>query len=135
MGKAYLGTSARIDTGANSINKEQEYTASDLRVIDLPVAAGATDVLIPFVLAYANLKVFAIQAIWAAGIAGANATLKTNSSGAPAQTWTLKPNVPSGWSSDEAFANPITTNITALYVTNADATNGFNLRIVVGNNP
>ncbi len=135
MGKAYMTVSTRIDTAGNSINKEHEYTASDLRYIDYIVPAGSTDLLIPFALAYANLKTFGLQAIWTTGLTGANATLKTNSSGAPAQTFTLKPNVASGWHADEAFSNPITTNITALYVTNADATNPFTLRIVVGNNP
>lgn len=133
MSKAYLNVGARISTASNAISKEQEYDASDVRILDYTLAAGATDQLIAFALAYANLKVLAIQAIWAAGVTGSNVTLKTNSSGAPAQTFTLKPDIASGWHSDSAFANPVTTNITALYASNPNAA-ACTLRIVVGNN-
>lgn len=134
MSKAYLSCGSRIDTASNSINKEEEYTASDVRVLDFIVPAGATAQLINFVLPYANLKVLCIQAIWATGLTGVDATLKTNSSGAPAQTFTLKPNVASPWHANSAWPCPITTNITALYAVNPDATNPYTLRIVVGNN-
>lgn len=134
MSKAYLGASARIDTASNSINKEEEYTVSDVRVLDVVIPAAGTNVLVALTLAFANLKVFAMQAIWGTGLTGGNATVKTNSSGAPAQTFTLQPNVVSPWHANSAWANPITTNITALYVTNPDATNPFTLRLVIGNN-
>lgn len=131
--KAYFGNSARISTSSNQISVEEQYDVNDVRILSYTLAAGAADQLISLNLPYANLKGISIKAEWATGLTGSNVTMKTNSSGSPAQTFTLKPNKVSQWHADSAFANPITANITALYMSNPDA-NPCTLKIVVGNN-
>lgn len=129
-----IGAQASVNNSSNSISKTEEYSVSDARIIDVSVPAATSDQLVPFVLAYAGIKIISMQAIWANTVASpADLTLETNSSSSPAQTFTLKPNAVSDWHSKSAFTNPITTNITALYATNPHATEACTLRIVVAN--
>jgi len=50
-----------------------------------------------------------------------NLTVKTNSSGTPIQTISLVANIPLYWGTGLGLTNPITTAVTALYVTNGTA--------------
>ncbi len=52
------------------------------------------------------------------GITKGNCTVKTNSSGSPVQTLTIKSPNPVMWSKNDIAANPLTTDLTALFVTN-----------------
>ena len=58
-------------------------------------------------------------------------TVKTNNSGSPAQTLTFASNYPLVWASGMPTSNPITTTVTALYLTNASTTTAVNLYGVV----
>jgi len=58
-------------------------------------------------------------------------TLKTNSSGSPIQTLTLAPNQAITWYTGSANANPITTDVTEIFITNASGTNAPALKIRV----
>jgi hypothetical protein len=52
------------------------------------------------------------------GITKGSCTIKTNSSGSPVQTLTIKSTNPIMWSKNDNPTNPLTTDLTALYVTN-----------------
>lgn len=135
MSKAYYSVGSRLLSASNSITKEIEYDCNDVRELSYTIAPSTTDQLISLNLPYANLKTIAMEAQWASSVASpSNVTVKTNSSGAPAQTFTVKPNKPDGWHADSWQANPITANITALYVTNPNTTDSCTLKILIGNN-
>lgn len=73
--------------------------------------AGASNQLITVAFTIASLQSLYI-------VASQACTIKTNSSGTPAQTISLQPNMPYEWSvSPGYFSNPITTDVTAFYVT------------------
>lgn len=50
-------------------------------------------------------------------------TVKTNSTSAPSNTFDVKPRAPVQWYSTSGITNPISADVTVLYVTNAGATN------------
>lgn len=79
--------------------------------------AVVTNQLVAFVLDVSQLKSFYMRA------SGGAMTVKTNSSGAPAHTFALLDGEAISWHSDSPLANPFgSTDVTALYVTNAGAT-------------
>ena len=51
-----------------------------------------------------------------------NVTVKTNSSSSPAQTFTLVAGIGLTWNNANGQSNPLTTDITDLYITNAGST-------------
>ncbi len=113
----------------HTISRRNEYSREGVRQIvytaDQSITAGAemnldesftnaTDALTAFVLDVSQLKMFAI---WSTG---GNMTVETNSSSSPINTFTLVDGVPQIWSISQtpALTNPITADITAIYVTN-----------------
>lgn len=92
-----------IEVGVSEFNISESY------------AAGATNELLTFTLTVANLQSIAMYA-------DQNMTLKTNSTSSPGNTINLKAGSPLLWSkSNGYFANPLTTNVTALYVSCTEA--------------
>jgi len=135
MSKAYYSVGSRILSSSSSITREIEYDVNDVRELSYTIPPATTDQLVSLNLPYANLKTIAMEAQWDSSVATpSNVTVKTNSSGAPTQTFTVKPNKPDGWHADSWQTNPITANITALYLTNPHATASCTLKILVGNN-
>ena len=58
-------------------------------------------------------------------------TIKTNSSGSPAETITITEDVPFFWQRDSGITNPFATNVTALYISPAGAVAGtLKIRVV-----
>jgi hypothetical protein len=51
-------------------------------------------------------------------------TLKTNDSGTPIQTLTIEAGEPLIWQVESGLTNPLTTDVTAMYFTNGEATTG-----------
>jgi hypothetical protein len=97
-------------TNTNSYSVEGEH------VIEVPIPAASTNLLIAFTLD--------VSTVIALGISASKAlTIKTNSSSAPDDTITLADSESIIYGNDEpdAVANPFTTDVTALYVTNAGA--------------
>ena len=86
--------------------------------LDVVIAALASDFLVAFTLDYSQCKGFFL-------LADAAMTIETNDGGSPAQTFTLAAGVPTAWI-DGAGTCPVTTDITALYIT---STAGGNLTI------
>lgn len=137
MSLATQNNSASIAGAGALVSGSFSKECSDCRQLEIPFAASAsndeTDVTIP----YATIEAITIQAFFSADnlpSASSNVTVKTNSSGSPDQTFTCKPNKVGQWNSDSPFTNPISANITKLYVTNPNTVAGT-LKITIGANP
>jgi hypothetical protein len=129
MHKKALFRGAR--TAAGQINRTLEVECEAESNLDLDVPVGNNQ-LTAFVLDVSQLKFLYIVA------AGA-LTIKTNSSGSPANTITLAADVPFQWIlGDNALRDTanaaITTDITALYITNAGEA-PVNLQLLSGFDP
>ena len=98
-----------------SFAKAYSADAEDNRAVTIP--AGATNLEIDIGIAYAQLVSLFMAAT-------ADLTIKTNHSGsnpAPDNTIALKAMVPLVWNADSYFTNPLTADVTKLYVSNAGA--------------
>lgn len=103
--------SLAVDGGQSLTGSFNEVGTSKVE-IDAVFAPG-TDVLYTISFAVANMQSFML-------LSDQNMTIKTNSSGSPANTINLIAGNPMIWSKSAGyFANPFTTNVTAFYVTNA----------------
>lgn len=78
---------------------------------DIPIS---TDLAVAFACIVAKVKTFFIKA-------DQNMTVKTNSSGSPANTLTLIANKPYLWHSDSLDTFKLTVNVTGLFITNTVA--------------
>lgn len=124
--------------GSAAISRTQTYdvdTVDDVRVV---IPAGATVKEVDLVVTIAQLKTLCIVAEdtvdqTVPNSATSNLTVKTNSSGMPDQTLTLKPYKAGVWDYDSPFGNPITDDITKLYVANPN-TVPMLLKVSVGRN-
>lgn len=137
MSLATQNVSASIASAGSLISGSFSKECSDCRQLEIPFAASVTndetDVTIP----YASIEAITLQAFFSSDVSGSatsNVTVKTNSSSVPDQTFTCKPNKYGQWNSDSPFANPISANITKLFVTNPNAVAGT-LKITLGANP
>jgi hypothetical protein len=91
-------------------------TGTTRLAIDTNLAASSTNVLVAAAWTVANT-----QSIFL--LSTTNCTIKTNSSGAPANTINLIAGIPLEWRASAGYyANPFTTNVTAWYVTSTAAT-------------
>jgi hypothetical protein len=86
--------------------------AEEELAIEIAVPGTTTNQQILIAFTIAALKSLFISA-------DAALTLKTNSSGSPANTFTLDSDSGVDWDNQSQLANPITTNVTTMYVTNA----------------
>lgn len=108
-----------IATGSFTTQRKVEVSAEQDVCMDVEVPVGNNQ-LFALALDVSQLKSLYIEAV------GGALTLKTNSSGSPANTITLADGVPFSWiQNNGALADTsgaaITTDITALYVTNGNA--------------
>lgn len=105
--------------GGNGLSRTREISAGAENNLDESIAAGAVNQLVAFVLDVSQLKALYL-------LAAAALTIKTNSSGAPANTFVLQPGVPFVWHDQmpalrDTAGVAVGTDITALYVSNAGA--------------
>lgn len=91
-----------------------EKTAGAEINIEEAISANQTNLAITLALDVSAMKSLVISSDVAM-------TLKTNSSGSPADTINLTANVPIVWHATNGFANILTTDVTVLYVTNTAA--------------
>lgn len=101
--------------GGSSSSLRGQVQITDTRENNLSInqATGTTNVLVAFAQVAAKIQMLALQS-------NVDCTIKTNSSGSPANTFNLKAGILEIWSSSSGiFANPVTTDITSLFVTNA----------------
>lgn len=102
-------------SSGSSISKTTAYSADSQIQVDLAVANGGTN--IEHVVAFDKDS---LQAIYL--VSDQNVTLKTNSSGSPADTISLLANVPFIWADDGYIAVPFSADVTKFYWTNASGT-------------
>lgn len=115
------------------ISKALALTGNGEIAVDMSVPALTVNQLVSFAAVVAN-----IQGLYL--VSSLAMTVKTNSAGSPANTFTLAANVPFMWAMGDAALRDtagalVSANITALYVSNADATNAALLEIRLLNNP
>jgi len=96
--------------GARGGTYSTSYTgdASDSRAITVP--ASTTDMLVNVAIDFSQIKSLILACDFAI-------TIETNDSAAPDDTITLVANVPLVWNADAYFANPITVDVTKIYLT------------------
>jgi hypothetical protein len=120
----------RMTNSGQSVETSKSYSGTLLqKLADEQIPDESTDLEITFA-----LDVSAIQAIFIKSDQAI--TIETNSGAAPDDTLNLLANVPYVWSSDSYFVNLLTTDITALFVTNASgATATLNIWVLVDPTP
>ncbi len=103
----------KVTIGGVAINQVNTLTAGQKISIDetMPIA---NDTLVALSLDVSQVKSMFI-------LSDQDVTLETNSSSAPAQSLALKANIPYIWYTNKYHSLWCTTDITALYVTNASA--------------
>lgn len=108
------GASANLN-GTGTIQGTVTDVGGTAITINTSVPASTSNQLLTLSFAYATL-----QAIFL--LSNQNLTIKTNSSGSPAQTINLLAGIPYEWSlSAGYFTNPIIANVTAFYLTTPGA--------------
>lgn len=108
------GTPGQVNALSGSISK----TADAEKNLDLAIIANQTNKAVDYAVVVARLKMFVL-------LATVDMTVKTNSSGSPDNTFTLKANEPFVWTVDQGTlkdtAAVTVVDITHLYVTNTTA--------------
>jgi hypothetical protein len=96
---------------------------------DITVPPATTDMPVALTLAFAQLKSLFM-------LSDKDVSFQTNNAAVPIDTINLKANVPYQWVSAGGVTNPITTNITSVFLTNAGATAAtVQIRIAVDSTP
>lgn len=98
--------------GGSTITQPQAKSSGQELNVEEPIGVGATDLLVALAVTVAKLEGLVM-------LADQNLTLEFNNGTTPAFTISLLANVPLVWQKDTYHANPLTANVTALYVTNA----------------
>lgn len=115
----FKSSSGKTISAALAVNSAEEVN------ISIPIPANSTAYQINFaipVLARLNDLVF---------LSDQNLTIKTNSSGSPANTYALVAGIPFYWTVTSGVANPVTTVVTTAFVVNANAVIA-NLDMIIG---
>lgn len=89
-------------------------TAESCPVYSVPIAANQTNKEITIGFSSANLKAIIL-------LADVDMTVKTNSTGSPDDTLSLKAGEPLVWDNHSGFAFPFAATVTKVYVTNTTA--------------
>jgi len=113
-----------ISDGALRINAAATVNPTASSSVDETVATGATNELITVAVESTALKMFVLSS-------DQDVTIKTNSSGSPQETFTMKANKPLVWMDGSPSASPIAGDVTALYVTNASGSTA-NIKMLAG---
>lgn len=101
----------------------KELTVTAAAQYQESVANSASDLAVAITIESTSLKVFALQS-------DQDITVKTNDSGSPQETITLKANQPVIWTEGQANV-PISGDVTALYITNSSGS-AANVSLLAG---
>src|SRR5262252_6170333 len=113
-----------VDDSGLAIGGQSSYTGTIEKNYDATLAVGITDQLVPLTWIAANVQ--------SEVFSGSAATrIKTNSSTTPVVTINLAAGQTIVWGKDFLGANPIPSDVTALYISNTDATNPTAVKIRV----
>lgn len=98
-------------SGGNEIEHTISKSSGAENNLEEVIPLNSTDLLLAWTLDVSQLKFLYI-------VATANMTVETNSGAAPGNTLTLVANEPVEWHTGSPITNPLTVDVTALYVTN-----------------
>ena len=116
MSESYVITRSWKPLDGTAVNYEKTVTSDTSTDHSKAYADGTTDTLINITIDFSQVKALFIGS-------DQDVTLETNnpggSSGAADQTFSLKANCPIEWTEDDVETNPITVDVTAMYITNA----------------
>lgn len=100
-----------------TISANRTLSSGSKSTIQETIPASTTNQLVAFTLDVSQCKLFSMMSTVAM-------TVKTNSSGSPADTIALAANIPYVWTNDDYTTFKLGTDVTALYVTNATTAAG-----------
>lgn len=106
-----LSRSQTIRVGGKTVGATNDVTDGALASIDEVCPIG-TDVEHEIAFPYAKLKGLVLSSAVAC-------TIKTNSSSAPDETFTLAAGRPIVWMNGDVSASPVTADVTSVFITNA----------------
>lgn len=110
-----IKATSKLDDGT-VLSGTESISADGSTTLDVTVAGSTTNEAHAFSLDKTKLQSWYL-------VSSQNVTIKTNSTGSPGNTWNLIANVPFVWSASAAyFSNPVSANITTLYITNSGTT-------------
>lgn len=115
-----------ISDGALRISATSLETVEAATQLDVTVANAVTDGQHAFMVERTGMKSFFVSS-------DQDVTIKTNNSGAPIDTLTVKANKPIVWMDGIGIA-PITADITSLFITNASGS-AASIKILAGWDP
>jgi|SRR6516162_6867975 hypothetical protein len=118
-------TTGYADEGGNVQTVINKYAGQTEKGFDGTITAGATNSPITLswtITAMQSFMMWSSQAL----------TVKTNSSSSPAQTFSLAANQEVVWGTLQGTTNPITLDVTQLFVTNAGSVDSqFKVRVLL----
>lgn len=117
------GSGSGVTVGTGTFSNTQESLLS----WDFSLAASQTDYALNSA-AFTKTKLKAFFMLFDTAI-----LLETNSSSAPAESWTFVANVPYWWDTSQPVANPFSTNVTAMYLTNGAAATAVKIYLLLDN--
>ena len=103
-------------SGNQSVSQEETVTADSETNLDLAVDDGETALE-----ANIAIDVSALASLYMA--ADQDITIKTNSSGSPDDTISLKANKPLVWTPNCGFSNPLSEDVLSIFCANSSGTN------------
>lgn len=101
--------------GNETLSATQTLTVDGETALDVSVAGSTTDQAVIWTCDVSQIKSLYILST------SKDVTFETNSSSSPADTISLKAGVPFIWTYGSGVTNPLGTDVTALYLTNAGA--------------
>lgn len=123
-----IGQTYSTDAGQITSTTDQFNSNTDVNITEV-VPATTTNMQFDIVITVANIKSMVLYSDQAM-------TLKTNSTSSPANTITLAARKQVVWNTDHAEAKPFTANVTAIYATNATATDAtLKVRVLLDQTP
>ena len=112
-----------------TIGSSKAYTGDGQESRKIDVAGSVTDQLVNFALDVGQIKAIYMKS-------NVDLTVETNSASVPDDTINLLAGIPYIWYTGSYFANLLTTDVTALYLTNAGAVAAvFELEVVHDSTP
>lgn len=115
--------------GNETVNQRVTASADSETNNDIAVAAATTDKLVNIAIDVSEVKSLFL-------LSDKDVTLQTNNGNTPDNTITLKAGVPVIWYPDSGYSNPLTTDVTKIYITNAGASDAtVKIRVLQDSTP
>ena len=116
-------------SGNDELVKSETLTGSGEVRISEAIADSETDLEITFTLDQSAMQSFYM-------VSDQDIMVETNNGAAPTDTFTLLANIPLPWTSGRRSINPVTADITALFITNSSgSTANLEIRVLTDSTP